>query len=608
MDEQEEAFLDKFDGFSTFDILIKLRAEGDPNFKVDFHVNFSTIELIARDNLINLSIQEIRAPYYKRKENDQQIPTLAFTAKYNKLMVNICKSESLNEQNKNLQAELQEKMQKLTACKQGREDRIKRLKMLIFEKQQAIEQKQRQANDIKNNLKKIDKFASDKLSEGKYYQEVFKAFKIKLIDDTKSSQQKFLNSDLCKVIYLQRQTKCLFELFQIFFIPEAMKLYGGIKYFSTNTLLRNKYLDSQKYEIKLSVSLGQIVQLIIHLSVCLGVPAKNPMIFNGHRSIILNSKQEQDYRTIDTGIMLLEANLKRIYRQLDRLKDVYHLNQDRSSNMPSLPFPNNIFALLYKICDLIAIKPNLIHHLNQQKPSMGNQIHKMCTQNFESMVDRSTLRLSKFPQKSRKVLQLPSTQLFNKYEQKFDSLSKFNKRSMRRKHIRVLKIGFLFGTVNEHEVLDNVYEMMMTDQEDTQMGLIGIKMTVVSGSQSVGQQFKIISLKDYNEVQEHSIHLNTMRENELEEEEIISEIAFTYDNQMITQVRLQTSHRQMLISPNDVNYCKIAKSDSSKDVYIVQSDNGIIGFKGSYNKKTGFINRLEIVENQQNLRKLDIFK
>jgi hypothetical protein len=29
--------------------LLKLRAEGDPKFKVDFHVNFNQIELIARD-------------------------------------------------------------------------------------------------------------------------------------------------------------------------------------------------------------------------------------------------------------------------------------------------------------------------------------------------------------------------------------------------------------------------------------------------------------------------------------------------------------------------------------------------------------------------------
>lgn len=31
------------------DILIKLRAVDDPKFKVDFHVDFSQIEFIARD-------------------------------------------------------------------------------------------------------------------------------------------------------------------------------------------------------------------------------------------------------------------------------------------------------------------------------------------------------------------------------------------------------------------------------------------------------------------------------------------------------------------------------------------------------------------------------
>ena len=34
---------------STFDILLKLRAEGDPKFKVDIHVDFSSLEFIARD-------------------------------------------------------------------------------------------------------------------------------------------------------------------------------------------------------------------------------------------------------------------------------------------------------------------------------------------------------------------------------------------------------------------------------------------------------------------------------------------------------------------------------------------------------------------------------
>jgi len=32
--------------------LIKLRSKDDPNFKVDFHVDFSTIELIARDDIV----------------------------------------------------------------------------------------------------------------------------------------------------------------------------------------------------------------------------------------------------------------------------------------------------------------------------------------------------------------------------------------------------------------------------------------------------------------------------------------------------------------------------------------------------------------------------
>jgi hypothetical protein len=49
MEDQIAEFLGNFDELATFDILLKLRAEGDPKFKVDFHVNFNQIELIARD-------------------------------------------------------------------------------------------------------------------------------------------------------------------------------------------------------------------------------------------------------------------------------------------------------------------------------------------------------------------------------------------------------------------------------------------------------------------------------------------------------------------------------------------------------------------------------
>eukprot|EP00347_Sterkiella_histriomuscorum_P023185 403335625 len=311
LDEESSEFLEQFESLSTcnnqlitlisslVDVLIKLRALHDPQFKVDFHVNFQNLELIARDmsqvreydfelvvfkfenlfyttnalfhklqetNLINMSIQDIRAKFYKKKDNEQQIPTLAFMTKFNKLMIGISQYKTLKSDNKRYQLTLQDKMQQLHELKSQKLDRIKQLKQQIEDKKKLIESKRVKNFEVSTNQKKIDRFATEKLSEGKYYQEVFKAFKTKLIDDTKNSQQKFLNSDLCKVIYLQRQTKCLFELFQIFFTPEAMKLYSGLKYFTTNSQLRNKYLDSQKYEIKLSVALGQIVQVVMHLN------------------------------------------------------------------------------------------------------------------------------------------------------------------------------------------------------------------------------------------------------------------------------------------------------------------------------------------------------
>ena len=60
--------------------------------------------------------------------------------------------------------------------KANREDRIEKLKLLILGKKFAIEEKSQKVEGIKGNLKKIDRFANEKLSEGKYYQEVFKAF------------------------------------------------------------------------------------------------------------------------------------------------------------------------------------------------------------------------------------------------------------------------------------------------------------------------------------------------------------------------------------------------------------------------------------------------
>ena len=59
------------------------------------------------------------------------------------------------------------------------------------------------------------------------------------------------------------------------------------------------------------------------------------MIFGGHRSIIINIKSQEplplyisnkaDYKLIDQGVHLLEGNLKRILRALERMREVYHI-------------------------------------------------------------------------------------------------------------------------------------------------------------------------------------------------------------------------------------------------------------------------------------------
>jgi len=74
-------------------------------------------------------------------------------------------------------------------------------------------------------------------------------------------------------------------------------MYAGIKYFSvppgekgtTPSLARHQILNA-KDEMRLSVALGQITLMIIHMGSCLGVPLKHPLIFNGHRSMVINSR------------------------------------------------------------------------------------------------------------------------------------------------------------------------------------------------------------------------------------------------------------------------------------------------------------------------------
>lgn len=50
-----------------------------------------------------------------------------------------------------------------------------------------IAEKTNSTTSVNTNLAKIDKFTLEKECDGKYYQEVLKAFKIKLQEDNKGS-------------------------------------------------------------------------------------------------------------------------------------------------------------------------------------------------------------------------------------------------------------------------------------------------------------------------------------------------------------------------------------------------------------------------------------
>ena len=106
--------------------------------------------------------------------------------------------------------------------------------------------------------------------------------------------------------------------------------------------------------------------LATHFAGVLGVPTKHPMIYNGHRSLIVTTRQEiiplylsggkAEYRrNVEYGIQLLESNLKRIKRALERLQENYGMGVPpvvkggTASQMEA--FPNNIVKLLYEICE-----------------------------------------------------------------------------------------------------------------------------------------------------------------------------------------------------------------------------------------------------------------
>jgi len=66
-----------------------------------------------------------------------------------------------------------------------------------------------------------------------------------------------------------------------------MQLYSGLELIVENYSFKGRTLDSTEQENQVSVALGQLVQVALHMNQCLGLPLKYPMVFNSHRSSII---------------------------------------------------------------------------------------------------------------------------------------------------------------------------------------------------------------------------------------------------------------------------------------------------------------------------------
>ena len=86
---------------------------------------------------------------------------------------------------------------------------------------------------------------------------------------------------------LQRQTRLINDLFNIFFSAECQKLYKPLLKLRVIPETRQiERLEKISEEQKLSVALGQVVQLCIHFSRALNIVLRNQMTFDGYRSYI----------------------------------------------------------------------------------------------------------------------------------------------------------------------------------------------------------------------------------------------------------------------------------------------------------------------------------
>lgn len=190
---------------------------------------------------------------------------------------------------------------------------------------------------MKQSTEGIVQFLSSKDEQMKYQKRLLQeAFfnKSKHKEDEEEMKKKQTNADLTHRVFLQRQTRVINDLFDIFFSAECQKFYKPL---AKLRIIDRKIhpIEKEQDKEKVSIALGNVVQLCIHFGTALQISYSNHMIFNGKRSLIFykdsstegskpsnklffTTKQEQPQ--LITAIKYLEENLNRVYRGLCQLR------------------------------------------------------------------------------------------------------------------------------------------------------------------------------------------------------------------------------------------------------------------------------------------------
>lgn len=184
--------------------------------------------------------------------------------------------------------------------------------------------------------------------------------------EKKQEAKKIELADMRKKIYLQRQTRVINDLFNIFLSAECQKLYKALVKLQINEQgkIERLVLPNEK----LNVALGQVVQLCIHFGQALSLVLKNTMIYNGSRSSIHSEEtlghrlppnplyvvRKADQTMLEEALRLLEENLTKVYRALKLLKsreNIGFVNHIQVDEEEGFTYPNRIIRLLHKIAD-----------------------------------------------------------------------------------------------------------------------------------------------------------------------------------------------------------------------------------------------------------------